>query len=224
MFQISRVPHETQSSVLRVVTRGRLVETIEGVRHDLGVGCAILSPPGAGPRSASDCECLVIELPEHLAARTFVVEDTARVWALNLIEELETREPGWELVTEGLILEGLGRLERLRQHAGVRPAWVNDALDLARRQQPLGRIASIVGRHSSHVAREFRKHEGVSIGEYARRCRLELASRALRATRETISAIALHAGFCDQSHFTHAFRRLFGVTPAEYRRRAAVAR
>jgi AraC family transcriptional regulator len=32
-----------------------------------------------------------------------------------------------------------------------------------------------------------------------------------------LAILAVEAGFCDQSHFTPAFRRHYGVTPARFR-------
>jgi AraC-like DNA-binding protein len=40
----------------------------------------------------------------------------------------------------------------------------------------------------------------------------------LEVVEEPIARIALDAGFADQSHFTRAFRRYAGLTPAQYRR------
>jgi AraC family transcriptional regulator len=183
-----------------IVTRSGMAELHERVR-----------PAGAG--------AIAIAVPRRLFRATSVSEPTARAWALSLIEELRNREPGWELVAEGLILQGIGRLERIDRLRDQRPSWIDRVLALARKQQPLHRIAALVGKHPSHIAREFRRHEGVSVGEYARRCRLELAARKLRADDAPIADIAFAHGFCDQSHFTNAFRRVFGVTPAAYRRR-----
>jgi AraC family transcriptional regulator len=147
-----------------------------------------------------------------------VAEPTARAWAIGLIQELGSCDPGWELAVEGWILVGLGRLQRLHARRAMRPRWLDDAIDLARRKESLPTIAERIGRHPSHVAREFRRHQGVSVGEYVRRCRLEVAATSLRKSGDPIAAVALAAGFCDQSHFTKAFHRVFGVTPAEYRR------
>lgn len=152
-----------------------------------------------------------------------VADHTARAWSLNLIRELQTREPQWELMIEGLVLQGLAWLARLASVTDQRPSWLDDVVDLARRQQSLRTIAAIVGRHSSHIAREFRRHEGVSVGEFSRRCRLELAARTLSGDSASIADVAFAAGFCDQSHFTNAFRRVFGVTPAAYRQSARSA-
>ncbi|TML09662.1 MAG: helix-turn-helix transcriptional regulator [Actinobacteria bacterium] len=38
-----------------------------------------------------------------------------------------------------------------------------------------------------------------------------------RPTYLPLAVLAVEAGFCDQSHFTRAFRRLYGVTPARFR-------
>jgi AraC family transcriptional regulator len=39
----------------------------------------------------------------------------------------------------------------------------------------------------------------------------------------SLAAIALECGYSDQSHFTRQFKRLFTITPAEYRRRHRLA-
>jgi AraC-like DNA-binding protein len=34
-----------------------------------------------------------------------------------------------------------------------------------------------------------------------------------------LAEVAAHAGFCDQSQFSHHFKRLLGVTPGQFRTR-----
>jgi AraC-like DNA-binding protein len=41
-------------------------------------------------------------------------------------------------------------------------------------------------------------------------------ARALLLAGETLSGAAYRCGFCDQSHLTRTFKRLFGVTPGSY--------
>jgi AraC-like DNA-binding protein len=52
---------------------------------------------------------------------------------------------------------------------------------------------------------------------YLRRLRLNMASRALVSTGESLAEIASGCGFADQSHFTREFRRHFDRTPRDYR-------
>jgi AraC family transcriptional regulator len=208
--RLTRSPgvHLESNATLEIVVDGTLIDGDYTLRH----GCAIYRPAGARRTiRAKNAESLLIVVSGGPSIT--VAETTARAWAISLIQELQTRDPGWELIVDGLILVGLGRLTRVAELAAHRPAWLDDAVDLARAQQPLVAIARRIGRHPSHVAREFHRHEGVTVGEFARRCRLELAARALREGERSIGEVALDAGFCDQSHFTNAFRRVFGVTP-----------
>ncbi len=81
----------------------------------------------------------------------------------------------------------------------------------------LSEIAAEAGVHPVHLAREFRKHYGTSVGEYLRRVRIEYACRELMDSNVAVTNIALAAGFADQSHFSRTFKRLCGTTPGRYR-------
>jgi AraC-like DNA-binding protein len=78
-------------------------------------------------------------------------------------------------------------------------------------------IAAEAGVHPVHLAREFRKHYGTSVGEYLRRVRIEYACRELMGSDAAVTNIAFAAGFADQSHFSRTFKRLCGTTPGRYR-------
>ncbi|HEX6533102.1 MAG TPA: AraC family transcriptional regulator [Gemmatimonadaceae bacterium] len=131
------------------------------------------------------------------------------------------------LVLEGLVCELIGwsAREARRERGGA--SWVFRARDLLRdrvtESLSLGDVASVVGVHPVHLARQFRRTFGCSVGEYVRQARVERACRALLGDAP-LSAIALDAGFADQSHFTRVFRRETGMTPGEFRARNRVAR
>src|SRR5437667_238344 len=74
-----------------------------------------------------------------------------------------------------------------------------------------------IGVHPAHLARAFRARYGETLGEYVRRLRLEWAAGEMIATDKPLTFLAVEAGFCDQSHFTRAFKRQFGITPARFR-------
>ena len=68
-----------------------------------------------------------------------------------------------------------------------------------------------------HVLRLFKDGLGISPHSYLVQLRLEQARSQLRVGTPIVDA-ALEAGFSDQSHLQRAFRRRYGLTPAQYRR------
>ncbi len=78
-------------------------------------------------------------------------------------------------------------------------------------------LARAAGMSVRAFERAFTAEYGLSPQRYLRRLRLQIASRRLVATRETLAGIAAGCGFADQSHFTREFRRLTGMTPGRYR-------
>jgi AraC family transcriptional regulator len=49
--------------------------------------------------------------------------------------------------------------------------------------------------------------------------RIERAQKLLRSDEHSIAQVALLSGFADQSHFTRAFSRRIGQSPANWARR-----
>jgi AraC family transcriptional regulator len=77
-------------------------------------------------------------------------------------------------------------------------------------------LAELAGVHPVHVARVFRRHHGTTIRGFLHAQRVLHASRAI-ASGTSLADAALGAGFCDQSHLTHVFKAVTGMTPVRYR-------
>jgi AraC family transcriptional regulator len=92
---------------------------------------------------------------------------------------------------------------------------LQDASHLTPRLSELAAAADV---HPVHFARAFRARYGRSPGEYLRHCRLERACALLRDLRTPLADIAAQCGYVDQSHFSHAFRRAYRLTPTAFRR------
>jgi AraC-like DNA-binding protein len=71
-----------------------------------------------------------------------------------------------------------------------------------------------------YVTEVFRQVEGIPLYRYALRQRLEHAVRLLPGYQGDFSELALELDFANHSHFTTAFRRAFGCTPAAFRAQA----
>lgn len=142
----------------------------------------------------------------------------------RLVHECREQDSVTSLAVEGLILELLAACERsggpTATVTGSR-RWLGrvEALLLERFHEALtlDEIAADSHVSADHLTREFRKHFGVTVGEYVRQIRVDFACAQLASGRQSLAAIAEAAGFADQSHFTRVFRRRMGVTPAVYR-------
>ena len=71
----------------------------------------------------------------------------------------------------------------------------------------------------SYLSREFHKEVGMTISDYIRVRKLELAKELLINTDKSILEIAHFLSFSSQSHFTQVFKHIAGMTPKEYRSR-----
>ncbi len=80
-------------------------------------------------------------------------------------------------------------------------------------------IAEAVGLSASQLQRRFQKALGRSVVQELLRKRLGEAKHLLRSTDLPIADIAPKLGFHSATYMHRAFRRSFGVTPAQYRRK-----
>ena len=69
-----------------------------------------------------------------------------------------------------------------------------------------------------HFHRIMRAHLGESLGAHIVRLRMEAASNLLLYSGEAINDIAFNVGYENPSSFNKAFKKRFGVSPAEYRK------
>jgi AraC family transcriptional regulator len=67
-----------------------------------------------------------------------------------------------------------------------------------------------------HFSRQFRTTVGVPPHQFVLRQRVQRSLRLIRTGRFPLAQIAVEAGFHDQPHFTRAFQRVLGTTPARY--------
>jgi len=103
-------------------------------------------------------------------------------------------------------------------HAGIRKA-IAYLRDSEGKAFSLFDVASAAGLHATHLSRIFRRRMGCTVGEYARRIRLERALRHMHAHPEwSISRVAIEAGFADHPHLSREFQRAVGTAPSRLRR------
>lgn len=180
------------------------------------------------------CRCFIIRVGQSLLSRleptpvrTYEAASLGSweaVWlARRLYAEFVENGFAGALRIEAITLQLLalaarsGREKRPRHETiwlrRVRETVDNHFLDEYR----LTELALLAGVHRVHLVREFRRNYGVTIGEHMRKLRLDYASELLGQTNLPLREIAAACRFADQSHFTKQFKKLSGMTPAEYR-------
>ncbi|MBN3788046.1 AraC family transcriptional regulator [Burkholderia sp. Ac-20353] len=75
----------------------------------------------------------------------------------------------------------------------------------------------------STFAARFKQRMGFGPLEYVLRWRMQLAMRALRQSDAAVSAVAQSLGYDSDSAFSHAFKRIVGCSPREFRASAAMS-
>ncbi|HSC47148.1 MAG TPA: AraC family transcriptional regulator [Gammaproteobacteria bacterium] len=156
----------------------------------------------------------------------FAVQDAALPGLRRaLCTEWSMRDPASNLIMEGLAhLATSIVLHRRPVVARGKPHWIGtirDQLDACYANPPtLSNLAQSVNREVAYVAATFKRVYGTSIGLYLRELRLWKARDQMEQDGEiSLVDIALQCGYSDQSHFTRQFKRLFHITPREYRQR-----
>ncbi len=230
------LPHAHDAASICLTLTGEGHEFINGTRVVAQPGCVIMRAPKlrhSNQYGAIAHRGFMIELEEKWLGmcRHFLhVFEGHRHFpggpvpslALRMYRESRIKDSVAPVIVEGLMLEMLGHASRqLIKTPGRLPSWLTQARDLLHSRfndsVSLIEIANIVEVHPTHLARTFKKHYRTTVGEYVRRLRLDWATRRLSETEDSISDIALAAGFYDQSHFSHLFKQHTGFTPAEFR-------
>lgn len=99
--------------------------------------------------------------------------------------------------------------------AGVQ-AWIADNYA---QSNPVAQMAKHSGLHDRTFKRRFRQATGYTPIDYVHGLRVEEAKHMLEMSSLSVEALAAEIGYADPAHFSRLFRRLTGITPAQWRRR-----
>jgi AraC-like DNA-binding protein len=151
----------------------------------------------------------------------------------QLVRECASGRAGHQVLlskmAEALFIEALRRyMERLPPEqtgwlAAARDPVVGAVLALFHRKPchpwTIAQLSGEVGASRSVIAERFVRFLGEPPLTYLARWRLQLAARLLQTTRRTVMQLALDVGYESEAAFNRAFKREFGLPPAQYRRK-----
>lgn len=170
-------------------------------------------------------------LPPMIHVRASAPEAVTMRWILDrMVEESRDDLPG-----SGMARTQLAHLlfvQILRAHlsagASLQAGWLRAAADprlgVALRMmhgEPgkawrLDQLAAAAAMSRTVFASQFKAAAGVAPLAYLARWRMRLAERALRQGEVPVAVLARDLGYASESAFSHAFKRIVGVSPGRY--------
>jgi AraC-like DNA-binding protein len=167
--------------------------------------------------------------------------DQAGAWlessVRHLVSEVGAGRPGRSILlskmAEALFIETLRRY--MEQLPSAQTGWLAGARDpivgraLAALHRSPGRrwtldlLATEAGASRTVLVERFSHFLGEPPLTYLARWRLQLAARRIQTSRSSIMQVALDVGYESEAAFSRAFKREFGLPPAQYRKSVAGA-
>ena len=80
-------------------------------------------------------------------------------------------------------------------------------------------VADHIGKSRSYIIRKFQSELGFGISAFIMRCKLEEAKNLLTFTDKSLSEISNYLCFSSQAYFQNVFKKSYGVTPLQYRKK-----
>jgi AraC-like DNA-binding protein len=202
----------------------RPLRFLENERLKLGVnlaigGAVVLLADKQRGGGKSPTIRIVHLIPRHMDQATALEGEIKR--------EMDERRPGWRDLAMGhfqhpliLISRFADKEQRISPDAMSRmAAAIRQIESCYENHLSLVEVAKSCGMSERTFYRVFRQATGETPNGYLKRLRLEHAAEMPCASDDTVTEIAYAVGFSDSNFFTREFRRIYGHSPTDYRRR-----
>jgi AraC-like DNA-binding protein len=253
---VSYLPHTYPEYCIVIGLKGSVTKCQLGERVVIGPGESLMSNSGVASDSSylthgQACEMICLSVRREVLLKLLVdfrslqvIGQTSPVFlgkltrrvlhacALDMVEEMQNRELGYEIVVEGLAMRILVETLRHWPRARIEMRKVDLTPKLPRREFVraydfmrrcpkdefrLQTLCRYLGSSEERFTRLFRATTSESPARFYNRMLLERGRVLLRHRALSTKQISLELGFKTSSHFIAAFRRQFGKPPQIYR-------
>jgi AraC family transcriptional regulator len=161
-----------------------------------------------------------VAAPEQLGTGALqLIESLRRCPVFKPAQEMWFRCKALELAAQSFFRPPEGELFCTRQQrvACERAGRVREIICGRLGDPPsLEELGRLVGCSPFYLSRQFSQATGLTIQQFLRQARLERAAELLRTGKCNVTEAALEVGYNSLSHFTVAFREVFGCCPGLY--------
>lgn len=171
-----------------------------------------------------ECVNLMALLDEGLSKSDMIVIEDEK---LHYWSQWVAKHKTWDELKNKIrkfVLDGVRALLHLEHQSGL--SWFDHALHMVETSRDpnlsLESIADVVGVHPVTLSRIFKQQTGMNFVRYLVRSRLQHAKALLLKSDKKINEISEEVGYVDYRYFRSLFKKEFGITPSEYRRRNGI--
>lgn len=144
----------------------------------------------------------------------------AKFLILKMQQEMLIDDDRSYLAIQTLLLELIDHPKNSYREAA--PKWVrildNFLSDKWNEPITLTDISIAAGTHPVTISKYFRRYFSCTLGEYLRKLKIDKSIPLIKNSGMSLTEIAFHCGFADQSHFTRNFKQMTGFLPREFRK------
>ncbi|WP_051035728.1 MULTISPECIES: AraC family transcriptional regulator [Photobacterium] len=206
-----------------------------------GQGCLVTADSEHAFSGLGKNEILVLNVPADQVQSSFSLERCDQLFeqssyfyldnqAQNLIRALTTEmaaHPNDLLLSKACTDTLMCVLQRhFKPLSGERQAYRLDMdiidqyiIQHLNRKISVTQLAGLVFLGESQFHHLFKEQTGITPHQYVLKKRLEMAKQLIADSQLSLAQVAQSAGFASQSSFTQAFSRLYGMPPAQYRKK-----
>ncbi|MGQ1891844.1 AraC family transcriptional regulator [Thermophagus sp. OGC60D27] len=145
----------------------------------------------------------------------------------KIFELAQKERPGFQLISSGIAIRLLGSVVSLVKNRHFKGTPLEIAMEDAKfimrenveRELDFKKLASSLNLGYSYFRKMFKKHTGVSPGQYHLHLRLMRAKELLLSTDIPIKQVAFETGFESTHYFSRLYKKKMGIPPSEVRKK-----
>lgn len=160
------------------------------------------------------------ELSSNQIAESINNNLDAKFLVLKILDELHLNDADSKTSIDFLMLDLIANAKK--NVLINNPEWVKELSFLLSdrwdEQITLKELSTTLGVHPVTISKNFRKYFFCTYGEFMRKLKIDRSISLIKNSKMSLTEIAFHCGFTDQSHFIKNFKFFTGFLPKDFQK------